>query len=43
MTPILCPHCDEPTVANRLADGSVVCSCAAARPLPLPPPQPRPR
>ncbi len=31
-----CPHCGEPTVPNRLADGSVVCSCAAARPLPGP-------
>ncbi len=28
-----CPHCGEPTVPNRRADGSVVCSCAAARPL----------
>jgi hypothetical protein len=35
---ILCPHCEEPTLANRLADGSVVCSCAAERPLPAPHP-----
>jgi hypothetical protein len=35
---ILCPHCEEPTLANLLADGSVVCSCAAERPLPGPHP-----
>ncbi len=29
--PLLCPHCEEPTLPNRLADGSVVCSCAAER------------
>lgn len=29
-----CPHCGEPTVPNRLADGQVVCSCAARRVLP---------
>ena len=33
---ILCPHCEEPTLANRLAEGSRVCSCAAERPLPEP-------
>lgn len=31
--PILCPFCDEPTLPNRLGDGSVVCSCAAEREL----------
>jgi len=31
---VLCPHCEEPTLPNRLADGSVVCSCAAERRLP---------
>ena len=31
-----CPHCGEPTVPNRLADGQVVCSCAAERELPGP-------
>jgi hypothetical protein len=36
MTIILCPHCEEPTQPNRLADGSLVCSCAAARALPQP-------
>lgn len=29
-----CPHCGEPTLPNRLADGSVVCSCAAQREVP---------
>jgi ribosomal protein L37AE/L43A len=29
-----CPHCGEPTQANRLADGSLICSCPAARILP---------
>ena len=29
-----CPHCREPTMPNRLADGSTVCSCAAERALP---------
>jgi hypothetical protein len=31
--PILCPFCDEPTLPNSLADGTVVCSCAAERDL----------
>jgi hypothetical protein len=31
---VLCPHCEEATLPNALADGSVVCSCAAERPLP---------
>lgn len=35
-----CPHCGEPTVPNRLADGHVVCSCAAERELPGPRPVP---
>ena len=34
--PILCPHCEERTMPNRLADGALVCSCAAERPLPEP-------
>lgn len=34
--PILCPHCTEPTMPNRLVDGALVCSCAAERPLPEP-------
>jgi ribosomal protein L37AE/L43A len=34
--PVECPHCGEPTQANRLADGTVVCSCAAERSLPDP-------
>lgn len=34
-----CQHCGEPTMANRLPDGSLVCSCPAMRPLP---PGPRP-
>ncbi|WP_237215541.1 hypothetical protein [Falsiroseomonas oryziterrae] len=38
-----CPHCGEPTLPNRLADGAVVCSCAAERPLPLAGPGPRPK
>jgi hypothetical protein len=29
--PVLCPHCEEVTMPNRLADGTVVCSCAAGR------------
>ena len=29
-----CPHCEEMTMANRLPDGSLVCSCPAMRPLP---------
>jgi hypothetical protein len=33
---IACPHCEEPTLPNRLADGSLVCSCAAERSLPEP-------
>ncbi len=32
-----CPHCEEPTMPNLLADGSVVCSCTAERALPIPP------
>lgn len=28
-----CPFCGEPTKPNRLADGSLVCSCAAHREL----------
>ncbi|WP_256437523.1 hypothetical protein [Roseococcus sp. SDR] len=31
-----CPHCGEPTMPNRLPDGTLVCSCAAMRPLPGP-------
>ena len=30
---VLCPHCEEPTLPNPLADGTVVCSCAAEREL----------
>lgn len=33
-----CPYCGEPTMVNRLPDGSLVCSCAAMRPLPGPRP-----
>jgi len=33
--PIQCPHCDEVTTPNLLADGSYVCSCTAERALPL--------
>lgn len=29
--PVECPHCGEATQPNRLADGTVVCSCAAER------------
>lgn len=29
--PILRPFCEEPTLPNRLGDGTVVCSCAAER------------
>jgi hypothetical protein len=29
--PILCPFCEEPTLPNCLADGTIVCSCAAER------------
>ena len=32
---VLCPHCEEVTAPNLLADGSYVCSCTAERPLPL--------
>lgn len=40
---IECPNCGEPTLPNRLADGSLVCSCAAERDLPrLMPVPPRP-
>ncbi len=35
-----CPHCGEPTMPNRLADGQLVCSCAAERELPAPRPVP---
>ncbi len=34
--PVECPHCGEPTQPNRLADGTLVCSCAAERQLPEP-------
>jgi hypothetical protein len=30
---VLCPHCEDVTMPNRLADGSLVCSCAAEREL----------
>jgi len=40
--PILCPFCDEPTLPNRLADGTVVCSCAAERDLGIVPLAERP-
>lgn len=29
-----CPHCGEVTMANRLPDGRLVCSCPAMRDLP---------
>ena len=32
---MLCPHCEEVTMPNLLADGSYVCSCTAERALPL--------
>jgi len=32
-----CPHCEEPTMPNQLADGTLVCSCAAERSLAPPP------
>jgi hypothetical protein len=32
---VLCPHCDEVTMPNLLADGSYICSCTAERALPL--------
>ncbi|MFC7475214.1 hypothetical protein ACFQS7_12670 [Dankookia sp. GCM10030260] len=32
---VRCPHCDQVTMPNQLADGSVVCSCTAERALPL--------
>lgn len=35
--PVECPHCGEPTMPNRLADGAIVCSCAAERSLAPPP------
>lgn len=46
--PVLCPHCEEVTMPNRLADGTIVCSCAAERslsppPIPLAPKRPGPR
>lgn len=34
-----CPHCEEATLPNALADGSIVCSCAAEREL-VPAPAP---
>ena len=34
-----CPHCAEPTMPNRLGDGSIVCSCPAERDLPAPRPK----
>jgi hypothetical protein len=37
-----CPHCEEVTMANRLPDGSLVCSCPAMRPLPSGPLRPAP-
>lgn len=33
--PVRCPHCEEITMPNLLADGSTVCSCTAERPLPV--------
>ena len=33
--PVQCPHCNEVTTPNLLADGSYVCSCTAERALPL--------
>ena len=33
--PVRCPHCDEVTTPNLLADGSYICSCTAERALPL--------
>ena len=33
--PIQCPHCDEVTTPNLLADRSYICSCTAERELPL--------
>jgi hypothetical protein len=35
LAPLQCPHCDEVTMPNLLADGSYVCSCTAERALPL--------
>jgi len=35
LEPVRCPHCDEVTMPNLLADGSYVCSCTAERALPL--------
>lgn len=32
---VRCPHCDQVTMPNRLADESIVCSCTAERALPL--------
>jgi hypothetical protein len=32
---VQCPHCEEVTMPNLLADGSTVCSCTAERALPL--------
>jgi hypothetical protein len=37
--PLECPHCGDVTMPNRLADGSVVCSCAAEREIPVPRPR----
>lgn len=36
LDPVLCPHCEQVTMPNRLADGSTVCSCPAERQLPDP-------
>jgi len=32
---VLCPHCEQVTMPNLLADGSTVCSCPAERALAL--------
>jgi len=34
LDPVLCPHCEQATMPNLLADRSVVCSCPAERSLP---------
>ncbi len=31
---VQCPHCEQVTMPNLLADGSYVCSCTAERALP---------
>lgn len=33
---VQCPHCEQITMPNLLADGSLVCSCSAEKPLPAP-------